>query len=300
MTPNSPQDRSSELLAAAEFRHRDRAGRIENPPRNQGRQFFLFLLGIAAFANACIMISQFLTPDQIGRSQPRFMERCREICREYGLVPTGNVANDAKTYVEAARATRLTESNQRYTDNPSQRWIVSQSHPLLGKASPEIQLLDHRRNVVSLTELRKSGPVVVVFYYGYGCSHCVAQLFALQKDRQMFRELGAEIVAISSDTPEFTKERFAEYGEFDFPVVSDPGNLVAEQWGVFIRQTEIQDEDRMHGTFLVSKSGTVIFANRGYRPFLQNEALLQWLSENRESEGLFQARNATDNAVNPE
>ena len=50
--------------------------------------------------------------------------------------------------------------------------------------------------------------MVLVFYYGYHCNHCVGQLFALHDDISKFRELGAEVVAVSADPPEWTRERW--------------------------------------------------------------------------------------------
>jgi len=145
---------------------------------------------------------------------------------------------------------------------------------LLGKLAPDFRLLDDREQPHSLTEFSKDGPTVVVFYYGYGCSHCVAQLFAINDDIKHFRELGANVVAISADTPQQTAVKFAKYGRFDFPTLSDPDNKVAQQYGTYTPAQKGKDEDQLHGTFLVNREGKVLWAETGLSPFTDNKTLL--------------------------
>ena len=96
-----------------------------------------------------------------------------------------------------------------------EQWLVkSQTHALLGSPASSFELSDHRDQHYKLDQLLSKGPVVLVFYYGYSCNHCVGQLFALSDDIKKFRELGAEVVAISADPPQQTRERFQQYGEF--------------------------------------------------------------------------------------
>ena len=59
----------------------------------------------------------------------------------------------------------------------------------------------------SLAKELKDGPLVLIFYYGYHCNHCVSQLFAVDKDIEKFRELGVKVVAVSADPVETTRER---------------------------------------------------------------------------------------------
>jgi hypothetical protein len=35
----------------------------------------------------------------------------------------------------------------------------------------------------------------------------------------------------------------------------------------------------LHGTFVIDRHGKVIFANRGYEPFVDNQSLLRWLTD---------------------
>jgi peroxiredoxin len=153
--------------------------------------------------------------------------------------------------------------------------IPTQAHPLLGQTAPDFTLPDVDGKPWSLAGALKNGPVVLIFYYGYRCNHCVSQLFALQKDIEKFRELQAQVVAVSADSSELTRKRFERYGAFAFPVLSDPDNAVAEKFGTYARGSKPGDDgELMHGTFVITRAGRVLWANRGDGPFTENRTLL--------------------------
>ncbi|MCA8985664.1 MAG: redoxin domain-containing protein [Planctomycetaceae bacterium] len=211
-------------------------------------------------------------------AEASWLEQCRQVCAQYGLVYTGDIKVDAEVYLDAVESKKLSSPLEELLNAPDFQRAETEQHPLIGKPAPDFTLINAEDQPVSLSTMRKQGPIVLVFYYGYNCSHCVAQLFALQKDLEYFHELGAEVVAISADKPEFTREQYTEYGGFIFPVLSDPDYAVSEAWGVYMRPSESQQEDLLHGTFVIDRSGTVVFANRGYQPFVDNQSLLQWIS----------------------
>jgi peroxiredoxin len=183
---------------------------------------------------------------------------------------TGDVAADARAYLAAARS----EQSPARTAGESPP-VMGQSHPLVGKQAPDFELTDTEGQRVTLRDLRRDGPVIVVFYYGYFCSHCVAQLFALEDDLPNFTRQGVHVVALSADPSSQTAARFRQYGRFHFPVLSDRDNQVAEQYGVYTRATANRDEDLKHGTFLVDRNGQITWAYAGDRPFVDNRFLLQ-------------------------
>jgi len=153
--------------------------------------------------------------------------------------------------------------------------IPTQAHTLLLQAAPDFTLLDVHGKKWSLGQHLKDGPVVLVFYYGYFCNHCVSQLFALEKDLAKFREQGVTIVAISPDSAELTRERFKQYGAFTFPVLSDPGSKIAEKYETFVANIkEGKEGDQLHGTFVLTRSGAIAWTNRGEGPFTENRTLL--------------------------
>ncbi|MGL4552174.1 MAG: peroxiredoxin family protein [Gemmataceae bacterium] len=151
--------------------------------------------------------------------------------------------------------------------------VPTEVHPLLNRPAPPFALNDVDGKRWTSEDLRGDGPVVLVFYYGYNCNHCVSQLFGLNKDIEKFRELGARVVAVSADPPALTRKRYEKYGAFDFVVLSDEGNKVAEAFDVYRRSPD-GDGELMHGTFVLSREGKVAWVSRGDEPFTANRTLL--------------------------
>lgn len=103
----------------------------------------------------------------------------------------------------------------------------------------------------------------------------MSQLFALDKDIEKFSELGVKVVTVSADPPELTRERFKQYGAFQFPVLSDPGNKIAEKYESYVPNAKAGEQgDLLHGTFVISRKGKIVWTNRGDSPFTENRKLL--------------------------
>lgn len=157
----------------------------------------------------------------------------------------------------------------------TQKAVPTQTHPLLGQSAPDFKLVDTDGESFHLSERLKSSAVVLVFYYGYACDHCVSQLFGLNKDLDQFRELGATVVAVSADPAELTRKRFKQYGAFAFPVLSDSDHAVAKLFGTYIPPAKPDEDGELsHGTFVIDQRGIVVWANRGDQPFTHNRTLL--------------------------
>jgi len=158
--------------------------------------------------------------------------------------------------------------------------IATHHHPLLGRQAPDFELTDPEGKVWNLGELLDGHPAVLIFYYGYHCAACVRQLFDVDRNLPLYREVGARVVAISADPPELTRRRFQQYGPFGFPVLSDPGNKVAEAYRVFKRAQDGEMADILrHGSFVIDRDGTVVWVNVGDAPFRRNPALLYQLAK---------------------
>lgn len=252
--------------------------------RETGTRVFLGFLFVVATFYAVVLIYHAANPPQSTAANSGLLERCRQICMKYGLVSTGNLRRDAETYIKAVHVQPLTNALSEILSQPEPTPVSSQAHALLQQSVPDFSLPDDQQTRKSLSDLGSNRPVVVVFYLGYGCSHCVAQLVALEKDLHYFRELDAEIIAISADSPEHTAQRFAEYGRFGFPVLSDADRAVASQWQCLHPATDETPELMDHGTFIVDRTGKMIWACRGKEPFLDNRTLLKVLAQ---SQGLM-------------
>jgi peroxiredoxin len=158
--------------------------------------------------------------------------------------------------------------------------VETQNHPLHNRPAPVFTLHDHVGQAWSLQEQLTRGPLVLVFYLGYSCPACVRDLIELNADLERFRHLGAEVVAVSGDSPEFTRQQLEKYGALGFAVLSDPGHAVAQSYGLFRPANAPEPEEFLHGTFLIGRDGQVRWAHRGDTPFRNNKALLYELARN--------------------
>jgi peroxiredoxin len=194
-------------------------------------------------------------------------------------VPKRDVAEEARQLVRLSKPAPLSEPLAKILADAGHMHFESYQHSLIGKPAPEFTKPNLDGKPWSLHENLKKGPVVVIFYLGYYCNHCVSQLFDANEDYRYFRELGAEVVALSPDSAVVTKGKYKEYGPFAFPVLSDPDNKTAEAYGVYLPPKEGKPGDLMHGTFVVGQDGVVHWAAFGATPFGHNPTLLYELKK---------------------
>jgi peroxiredoxin len=101
----------------------------------------------------------------------------------------------------------------------------------VGDEAPSFILKDSDGNVVSSSEQLKKGPLVVTFYRGIWCPYCNMDLRALQAARPEVSKRGAQLLAISPQTP-VNSRRSRRENKLDFPILSDPHNDVAASFGL--------------------------------------------------------------------
>jgi peroxiredoxin len=197
------------------------------------------------------------------------------IIRPADAKPESNLAQEAEADLAKRGFQALSSPLQELLQDANYKTVATETHNLLYEEAPKFALSDTEGQEWSLSSALSKGPVVLVFYYGYHCNHCVSQLFGLNKDLEKFRELGVQVVAISPDSAELTKKRYKKYGAFAFPVLSDPGNKVAQEYLVY-QPSKVagQEGTLLHGTFVINRKGKIIWANRGEEPFTQNQTLL--------------------------
>jgi peroxiredoxin len=97
--------------------------------------------------------------------------------------------------------------------------------------APLFMLRDPDGKQVSAAELLGKGPLVVSFYRGVWCPYCNMELQALQEALPSFRDLGANLVAISPQNAANSRKSIRTNG-LAFPIVSDPGNETAAAFGL--------------------------------------------------------------------
>lgn len=124
-----------------------------------------------------------------------------------------------------------------------------------GDPAPDIELPNAVGATVDVAAMLERGPVVVTFYRGGWCPYCNLELKALQARLPEIHDLGAELVAISPETPDnalTTREK----NELGFEVLSDAHNEVALAFGlVFELPAEVKPLYAKMGIDLPSQNG---------------------------------------------
>ncbi|KAA6397741.1 MAG: putative peroxiredoxin Q/BCP [Streblomastix strix] len=115
--------------------------------------------------------------------------------------------------------------------------------------APDFELPDQDGNVIKLSELTAQGPVVVFFYPKDDTPGCTKEACEFRDRFKEFKDLGASVIGVSSDTVESHK-KFEKKYSLTQRMVSDADGKVRKAWGVpkklFIdgRVTYLIDQER--------------------------------------------------------
>jgi peroxiredoxin len=145
----------------------------------------------------------------------------------------------------------------------------------VGETMPAFALRSANGEMVRLSDMLRSGPVVVSFFRGTWCEYCQAFVRALAKAYDRIRSAGAQVLAISPQ-----REGIEGATALPFPWLQDEDNLVARQVGVAfelpgdlswayrelgIDLPKLNQSDRFElpvpATFVVAKDGSIRFAH---------------------------------------
>jgi peroxiredoxin len=119
-------------------------------------------------------------------------------------------------------------------------------------------------------------PVVLIFYLGHGCLHCMEQLKKFGPMTEEFRQAGIDVVAVSTDAMEDLQKSADVFREGEkpgvvpFPIVADPGLAVFKQYRCF----DDFEGTPLHGTFLVDGDGLIRWQDVSFEPFMEAPFLL--------------------------
>jgi len=111
----------------------------------------------------------------------------------------------------------------------------------VGDRAPEFVLPDVNGHPLSSAELLTRGPLVVSFLRGRWCPFDCATVEAWQEHLADVKASGASLVAISPMTVK-QADFMRDQHKLTFPILSDAGNQVAEQFGVAYGVPDYQQE----------------------------------------------------------
>lgn len=139
-------------------------------------------------------------------------------------------------------------------------------------AAPDFTLTDGEGKKVSLRNYRGK-PVIVIFYLGAGCAHCIEQLVAFAPEAEAFKKAGITLLAVSTDTADglaFTVEKAKYNGGFPIPLLSDASLKTFKAF----RAHDDFEQQPLHGTFLIDGDGRIRWQDISYQPFMETKFLL--------------------------
>ena len=149
----------------------------------------------------------------------------------------------------------------------------------VGAKAPNFELRDHDGKTVSSTELLSKRRLVLCFIRGRWCPFCVGQMEAMNLIVPEIEQAGASLVAIS---PQTVQQSFFMHDQHKlrFPLLSDPGNHVARQFGLVYKVPDYQQavykrafvnlpfangdeswELPIPATFILEREATVLFSS---------------------------------------
>ena len=148
----------------------------------------------------------------------------------------------------------------------------------VGATAPEFKLKDSNGKWVRSADLLESGPLVLNFFRGRWCPYCVTELETWRDLYGQLRERGALLVAIGPQVERQSDFMVGQHG-LPFPILTDAGNKVAEQFGLVYALPEyMRDYYRsilvnipfvngdqswrlpLPATYVISRDRTVVYA----------------------------------------
>ena len=130
-----------------------------------------------------------------------------------------------------------------------------------GDRAPDFTL-DTTEGTRTLAELLADGPLVLAFYSEDATPTCTTQLTAFRDEYDTLRDLGAQVLAVSSDTLESHAAFARRLGEVPFALASDPNLAVARAYDV------VDDEGKRsrRAVFVIGQDGVILEAFPHYQP----------------------------------
>jgi thioredoxin-dependent peroxiredoxin len=121
---------------------------------------------------------------------------------------------------------------------------------------------------VRLLDAVQEGPLVLAFFQEANTPACDAEVRGFASEHDLIQELGARVLAVSTDPPE-AQRSFAESLEAPFPILTDPDGAAARAFDVY----DETSRRARRAVFVIGEDGTVTLAIPWYNP--QNSAQFQ-------------------------
>lgn len=171
----------------------------------------------------------------------------------------------------------------------------------VGVEAPMFNANDANNIMFSLSNAISKGPVVIIFYRGHWCPVCNEHLSIIQDSLKLIEELGATVIAVSPEKPEFLNI-MGEKIEAQFTLLYDKDYKIAEAYDVNfmpdkmqlftynvllggkLKETHSDDSQLLPipATYIIDEEGKIIWRqfDRNYKKRSSVKDILDVLKEN--------------------
>jgi peroxiredoxin len=136
-------------------------------------------------------------------------------------------------------------------------------------AAPALDARNSTGARVTLDEF-KGRNLIIVFYLGTGCAHCVSQIKELSERSDKWKGLEADVLAVSADS---VTANAASQGTLNVQLLADDQFRNAR----LFKSYDDFEEMPIHSTVLIDKTGRVHWARHGGGPFTDYDFLASQL-----------------------
>ena len=125
----------------------------------------------------------------------------------------------------------------------------------INSKAPDFKGKDQNGNEIALKDLRKKGPVVIIFYRGYWCPYCNKELQKLEDSLQLIKEKGAQLIAITPEKQEGIAKTI-EKTKASYPIITDDELKIMKAYDVAYQvDTKTIDRYKMASIDLAANNG---------------------------------------------
>jgi len=112
---------------------------------------------------------------------------------------------------------------------------------LVGERIPVLKLPTSTGKIFDLNASVSQTPTILVFYRGGWCPYCSKQLSGLQEIEKELKDLGYQLIAISTDSPE-NLSKTIDKGKLGYTLLSDADLKAAKDFGIAFKGPKSYDK----------------------------------------------------------
>lgn len=145
---------------------------------------------------------------------------------------TDEASKDKSKSTKAAKESKVTDSKSTSSAGSQKGGLLKKAVGLqVNDKVPDISLPDQTGKVVNFADYLGKKVMVVYFYPKDDTSVCTAEACTFRDSYDAFKELGAEVIGISSDSADSHK-KFAEKHKLPFRLLADTSGMARKAFGV--------------------------------------------------------------------